>query len=806
MQLKQIFHRLGRQKDLTLISLGGLTLGYICFFLILSYCRYERSFDRFHKNGDNTYRVAYKRFNQEVMEYETANGFYPEGRYLQENVPSIVNHTTLARNYNLTIASESAGGQQVFFNEEKTYFASSSFLSVFSFPLLKGNPRDLDKPNTVFLTERAAQKYFGSADPIGRTLKVNGRDTYAVAGILQNPPSNTHLRFDFLFSLTTHLHKLGDWINNHWYGYDLFYTYIQLKEGADPASVQQMLPVMVEKNYGEQLKGASKRDEFFLQPLADIHLHSSLEWETEKPGNGEAIRILLYFSVFVLLITWINHINLTSAQSPGRAREVGVRKTLGASRGLVMGELAGQFAALPVLSLLAAALLLALASRLPAASAFFAPEVLTDAVFWGIIAAVAVAGILATSLLPALPLSRYLPADVLKGRLAPTFRNLFLRKALLGFQYVVSFILITGALLIHNQGTYLLNKDRGLDNSSVVAIRFPKVLDSTLDTKEQAALFRDKVRPLPWVKDYTAATDVPEQEIENFGSMYRRERGKVDEKAYFRVGADDNYFRFFKVRLVAGRFLSQDIKSDELGVVLNESAVKKLGYDRPEDVINLRVGSGKKERTVVGVVQDFHYRSIKVKPVATMFNYQQKGLSYFAVKLFPGDAQVREHLEVLRGIYGAQFPGNPFEYFFLEEAMKKDLRADLDFANIFGAFSLLSILISLTGLLGLVIISLNQSVKELGIRKVMGAGFGDIALLVAKKFAPPLAIALLVGIPASVWGFSWWISTYYIYHIPVSWHYFAVPTLFLTVLAVLVIAFQVYRVYHQKAIIALKYE
>lgn len=798
-----------RHKGLSLISMLGIILGHVVFFMIVSYAWYEKSYDKFHANANEVYRVSYSRYGQGTMEYNTANSFFPTGRYLKENCPAVANYTTVARNYNVTISSVDNKRQPFYFNEEKAYYASASFLSLFSYPVIAGDPKALDRPNTVFITQSIAKKYFGSRNAIGETIKVNGGTTYEVAGILKDMPPNTHLKFNFLFSLPTHINNLKGWIDitNHWYGYDLFYTYIQLKKGGDPSVVQKMLPVMVEKNYGDKLKGASERDIFAIQKVTDIHLYSNLEWETEKPGNGEAINILIGFAVFILLITWVNYINLSSSQAVERAREVGIRKTLGGSNKSVLLRFFVEIVSVNVASILITAVLLLAIYKLSAnASPVFPAEVYKDSYFWMLIAAVIILGITATALITAIMMARFNPIDVLKGKLVVTGQSLMLRKSLIAFQFIISFVLITGALIVYDQSVFLTKKDKGLDHSAVLSVKFPKILDPNSKPENLSYAFKEQLKGLKWVKDVTAATDMPEKEIETFGSMYRPEKGPTDEKAYFRIGVDDNYFKFFKVKLLAGRVFSKDMGSEDASIILNESAVQKLGFTTAAQVVGMKVKTRQNEdRKIIGVISDFNYRSVKVKPVATMFNYQQNN-SYFGIKLYGIDGDMKGRLAELNNIYAQIFPGNPFEYVFLDDAMKQDLQPDLDFARIFGAFSMISIVISLIGLLGLVIVDLDQRVKELGIRKVIGAGISDIMLLAMGKFSVPLGIALVVGIPMSVWGFSSWINSYYVYHISLNAYYFIIPALMLPLLAILVIAIQVFRVNRQKIILSLKCE
>ncbi len=804
---KSTFRLQKRQTGLSIVNTLGIVLGYSCFFLILTYTWHEKSFDGFHKNSANLYRLSYSRYDQGTLEYNTANTFYPCGRYLKENCPVVANYTTIARNYNITVSFNNSVGQPVFFNEDKSYFAPASFLSLFSFPLINGSAAALDAPGKVIITDAIAKKYFNNQDPIGRVIRVNGTAAYEIAGVLKDLPANTHLKFDFLFSMPTHLKELGNGIFNNW-GYDLFYTYLQLRPGTSPAAVEKMLPQMVEKNYGRELAASKEADFFKIQAVTDIHLHSNLEWETEKPGNGDAVNILTYFSIFVLLITWINQINLLSAQAIERAKEVGIRKTLGGSRWSIVWQFSAETTVVNIFSITIAACLLAAAYFLAGPSAVFSTEVYKSLNFWLVISAALLSGMVLTGLLPSLFLSGFKPVHVLKGKLAHNFEGLFLRKALIGFQFIVSFVLITGSLIVYNQGVFLMTKDRGLDNTSVIAIKFPKIPMSADEAREKSLVFKNEAGRLPWVKRFTMATDMPEHEIETFGGMYRPEAGSKDLKYYFRIGADENYFSFFKVKLLAGRFFSKDRLTDgSSSLILNEGAVKKLGYDNPLQVIGKIVkDDGGNQKTIIGVVKDFHYRSVKVKPVATMFNLQQDGLSYFGIKLKADSANSKEQVAELQRIYSNLFPGNPFDYFYLQDAMKKDLEADLDFARVFTLFSGMSVIISLTGLLGLVTVNLKQRVKELGVRKVIGASFNNIFLLVFKTMTAPLAIALLIGIPVSVWGFSAWIAKYYIYHIPISWYYFIVPAILLPLVSAMVIVVQVIKAYNQNIIRSLKCE
>lgn len=793
--LKQTIRNLLRRKGINLINLLGLVVGNLCFFLILTYVWYEKSYDGFHEGADRIYRLAYNRYSQGNRLWETANSYYPTGQYLHEHCPEVEAHTTISRNYNIIVSCITDKGEKVYFPEDKSYYASSSFFSIFSFPVLSGDIKELDKPNTVFITQQAALKYFGTTNALGKILMVNGRQTYTVAGILQNVPANTHLKFDFLFSFPTLVNQLGSWFLTSWGGLDYFYNFIRLKPGADPEKVKEQFPVMIADNHGKSLMEAGQSDEFFMQPLTRIHLYSNIEFETEKPGNGQAVTILGYFALFILLITWVNHINFSTAEAVDRAREVGIRKTMGSSRTGIIALVFTETLLLTLISIaLAALLLLNLYPVLPQSEMLFPTQVFHDSRFWLVAGLPLIAGIVLTSLIPAFTLARFNPVDVLKGRMQSSSHGLYLRKALLSFQFLVSFVLITGSLIVYKQGVYLLNRDMGIDQRSVLIIKSPRIFSSDSISGTLTSVFKEKISELSWVNDFTMATDMPGREIENYESLYRQALGPTDRKDYFRIGGDEAFFRFFKARLLAGRFFSSEFPSDRQALIINEGAMKKLGYNNPTEIVGQVVRRfNNSEAVVIGVVADFHYKSIKVKPVPTVFTFQDNNLSHVALRISSQSGNLSEQLDYIERIYNSLFPSNPFEFYFLDETVKSDLQPDLNFATLFGVFSALSIFISLTGLLGLVMIYMKQTTKEMGIRKALGAGFSDIYLLVAGKFLIPVSFALLVGIPISVWGFTTWITSYYLYHISIGWIYFVVPALLLPALAALIILTQVVR-------------
>ncbi len=791
--IKIAWRNLLRNKGFSAINILGLAIGMASAILILLWIQNEMSHDRFHEKRDRLYTANNRdKFNGEMWAWSQTSK--PLAGTLKQEYPEVEDAVRIGEapflftvgNKHLNMAG---------------YFTDPGFFNLFSFPLLEGNTKALNGRYNIVLTQKAAIKLFGNEDAMGKTVKIDSTDIFTVSGVLKDLPNNTGFDFEYLLPWS-YMTKIG--YDDHIWGNNSVETFILLKPGVSQASFDAKIK-NITINHNKD--GEKATTQVFTQLFSDAYLYHKAENGKFVGGRIERVKLFGIIAAFILLIACINFMNLSTARSEKRAKEVGIRKVLGSSKMQVLLKFATEAAIISSFCICLAAIALFTGYLLvPKPSPVFPVEIYHDARFWEVVFGLIVFGILLTSILPSLLISQFKPVQVLKGKLLITSQNLFLRKALIAFQFIVSFILITGSLIVYKQGNFLMNKSRGLDHTAVVAVKFPKVAANEDQVNRQTFVFREKVKAFNWVKDFTMTTDIPEREIETFGGMYRPQYGERDGKAYFRIGGDENYFRFFKIKLLAGRFFSKAMETDQTALILNESAVQKLGYQNPSQVIGLKVNGGKESKTIIGVVSDFHYRSVKVKPVATVFNYQKDGLSYFAVKLDPNDKLIKSHIGNLNALYNRLFPGNPFEYVFLDDAMKQDLEPDLNFARIFGIFSAISILISLIGLLGLVIVDLSQRVKELGIRKVIGAGFNDIFVLMMTKIAAPLVIALLVGIPLAAWGFSHWISGYYVYHIRLTAFYYLIPAILLPFLAALVILLQVAKVNRQKIISSLQHE
>lgn len=805
----KIFVRnLKKNELISAINLFGLTLGILSSLFIFEYVFYERSFDGYHEKGSRVCRVAYDRYQYGKLQWKTANSFYPTGNWLKENYSEVEDWAVLVRKYNLTISCENRVGDKVFYNETKTYYASTSLFNMFTIPLLEGGNSCLEQPNTVAISQFAAERYFGKTSPVGSILTVNNTEKYTVTAVYKNIPANSHLQTDFLFSLPTFVNTKPN-LNTNWRG-DLYHTYIQLAPGVDPEKFcHRALPDMIAKNYLADLNAKQIRDEYYLQPLPDIHLHSNIEWETEPPGNPKTTSILFGFAIFLLVVAWINYVNLVTAQSMERAREIGIRKINGAKKtGLVVQFLAEAF----LFNMMCLAITLILFSLINPLfkevtnirdfNLFFHPGFIRIGLL------IFLLGIVLSSIYPAFVLSSYKPLLVLKGKFKNSTQGQLFRKGLVTVQFIISIVLLIGTLVTFRQASYLMKKEMGVDYTSSLVVRAPRTADNAETRMNKLMLFKNRALELPEVKDFTFTSDIPGQEIINFFSGRRKGFDQNDGKAYFSIAADNRFVDFYKIKLLAGRNFHKDETYSQQTVLMNKLAMERFGYTNPEEAVDKIIVNGtNREWQVIGIVDDFYYKSIKTAPVPTVITLNDIPKTFLTLKLStmqPGS--FASLVSKLRTHYEATFPDQPFEYFSLNDKMLLDLKPDKTFGSVFTLFSVLAILIAVIGIIGLVLITINQNMKELGIRKALGAEISDVSDLLSKQMLAQFIIAMCTAIPLSYYGYEQWFLQTYIHHIQLNFWFFLIPAFIMSIVIFSVIFLLSLKVFRMKLSEVLQYE
>ena len=796
-----------KHKIVTTINIFGLTIGILSSLLIFEYVFFEQSFDDYHENGKQVYRIVYNRYQDEKLQWETANSLLPSGKWLKDNYNEVLDYATISRKYNITVSYENPVGDKVFFNEDKSYYSSSSIFNLFTIPLIEGSKSCLDQPNTVAISQHAAMKYFGNNNPLGKILTVNNTEKYTVTAMYRDIPANSHLKTDFLFSLPTYTSR-NQWIFTSW-SFDYFHTYVMLTPDTNYEEFcSRAMPDMVASNYHSRLESTNSRDEYFFQPIADIHLYSNIEYETEPPGNAKTTTILFGFAIFLLVVAWINYVNLVTAQSLDRAKEIGIKKINGVRRIGLVGQFISEAFIFNLLCLLITLILFA------AINPFFESltnirdfNLFTHPGFFTTGVLVFLSGILVSSIYPAIVLSSYKPITILKGKFKNSSEGMLFRKGLVTVQFIISICLLIGTLITFSQASLLMNKDMGVDYHSSLIIRSPRTNDDTEIRMNKLRLFKELAMKIPEVKDFTLSSDVPGEEINNWMSVKRKGFSEKDKKAYFQIGVDDHFIDFYKVRVLAGRKFHEHESSDQRTVLMNLSAMERLGYSNPEEAVGNVMVSGAKEWKIVGVVDDFHYKSIKVKAVPTIITLNNRIKQFVNLKLEDIDSKSYASLiPRLQSQYESIFPDQPFEYFSLNDRMIMDLKQDKTFVSVFILFAALAVLIAVIGIVGLILISINQNMKELGIRKALGAEMSDVNTLLSKQLLVQFGLALIMAVPFSYYGYKNWFLETYIYRIDLSSWFFVAPILLMSGVIFGVILVLSGYVYRMKTSDVLQYE
>lgn len=806
--LKIFVRNLKKHKLISAINLFGLTLGILSSLFIFEYVFYERSFDDFHEKGDRVCRVAYDRYQYEKLQWKTANSFYPTGKWLKDNYSEVEDWAVISRKYDITISYENPVGDKVFNNETKTYYASNSLFRLFTIPLLEGGSGCLEQPNTVAVSQRAAERYFGKENPIGKVITVNSTEKYTVTAVYQNIPTNSHLQTDFLFSLSTFTNSRST-LNTNW-AFDYFHTYILLAPGVDHNEFcKRALPDMIAKNYKDQLDASQTRDEFYLQPIPDIHLYSNIEYETEPPGNPKTMNILFGFAIFLLVVAWINYVNLITAQSMDRAREIGIKKINGARKSALVSQFLSEAFLFNLLCLISTLGLYFLINPLFKSitnigdfSLFLHKGFLRTGLL------VFLSGIVLSSIYPAWVLSSYKPVMVLKGKFKNSVQGIIFRKGLVTVQFVISIVLLIGTLVTFNQASYLMKKEMGVNFNSSLVIRAPRTADNQETRMNKLHLFKNLALEMPEVADFTFTSDIPGQEINNWFSGRRKGFDANDTKAYFNIAVDDQFMDFYKINLLTGRKFHKDETIDQRTVIMNKLAIERFGYPIPEDAVNQVIVNGPdREWVVVGVVDDFYYKSIKTEPVPTVITLDDRKKTFMTLRLDNMQtASFASLIPKLRTGYESIFPDQPFEYFSLDDKMRLDLKPDKTFASVFTLFSVLAILIAVIGIIGLVLITINQNLKEFGIRKALGAELGDMSGLLSKQLMVQFILAMLIAIPLSFYGYKNWFLSTYIHRIDMNIWFFILPVAVMSLVIFSVIFLLSVRVFRLKTAEVLQYE
>ncbi|MBN1271044.1 MAG: ABC transporter permease [Candidatus Aminicenantes bacterium] len=781
---------LHKNKGYALINISGLAVGMACFILILTYIRFETSFDRFHEKAGNIYRIIQKASNQgdAVTSYSTGTSELL-GPALVEDIPEIVRASRIVDNW-LDKAVLHLGDKTFLQNG---LFADNNFLKIFSFPLVHGDFHTaLEKPGSVILTESTAQKFFENGQALGKMISLRLRNNnydLQVAGIMEDVPMNSHLQFDFLVSeQTLRAEKRLRWMYGTW---DIgnFTTYVELAKGHPFENTEKKFPSFIKKHHPGM-------DPLYLQPLKDIHLKSNLERESATKYEIRQVYLFTSIAFIILMIACINTMNLATARSFSRTREIGMRKVTGADRSQLFRQFMSESFLVTFISLLMSLFLVRL--FLPRFQMLTGVDLHVDvlntpSLFLIVLVTFSLTAVL-SGIYPALVLSSLPPLSVFREFQTSGKKGSLIRNVLVVVQFSSAVILIAVTLVVISQLNFIRNKNLGFDREHVVV--FP-LLEK--ETRNKAEAMQNALLQYPEVLDVTAsdglAIDIRSRLL---GLKLKSDQGTDVKMELCFDYVDEHFLNVFKIKLVQGRNLSSRIGSDKNGILLNETAVKHLGWRNPIGKI-LTIFRGKHE--VIGIVKDFHFASLhkKIEPMALLYS---RG-SNIAVRFKPGNAQQR--ISLLKDVFKKHSSTQPFTYFFLDESYNNLYKKEQRTAELFALFAVLSIFISCLGLLGIASFSVEQRTKEIGIRKVLGASLQSIVGLLMKDSVRMVLIANIFALPIAVYAAHLWLQDFS-YRIRLPLGVFFLASFLALLLAALVTVLQSLRPASADPVETLRYE
>jgi putative ABC transport system permease protein len=772
--LKIAFRNLWRHRVFSFINIMGLTVGMAACFLIFLYIRFELSYDSFHTKADRIYRV--------VSDIKTPTEVINAGGPSWAAPPNIKDEFAEVESFVRTTGDNLLIRKgDVKFQEENALWADSSLFKIFDFKLLKGNPQTaLKEPFSVVFSETSAKKYFGDKDPMGQTLLITGDGLPAtVTGVMKDIPENSQIKADMVLSMTTITKQWNKSLDSQWGNYGA-QAYILLKPGTNAKNLQGKFPAFLERRNGTEMKKSQMYATLLLEPLRDVYLRSTRNGS--KTGNINNVYIFAIVAIFILLIACINFVNLTTARSAERAKEVGIRKVVGAAKTQLARQFIGESIIICLIAFMLAVLLSAI--FLPSFNQL-AGKTISDGifehgqyVFYLFLAAIGI-GLLA-GIYPAFVLSSFKPVIVLKGRFATGNRGILLRKGLVVAQFSISVALIIGTIVVYNQMNYMRSRDLGFSKDQMM------VMDTNGDPGKEA--FRQAITGIPAVKATAMSSSVPGSGNPGAYSEIENKKGELQIANLDLYYVDFDYINLFKIKMAAGRPFSKDFMTDTTqAMILNEAAVKMFGYSSPQQAIGRRFKQWGREGKIIGVTKDFHFRALQepIKPLS--MRIEPGGSNLVSVNI--AAANLPATIAAIENKWKTLIPNRPFSYFFLDEYFNKQYRGEEKFGKLFLNFAILAIFISCLGLLGLASYSTMQRTKEIGIRKVMGASVKGIINLLSKEFLTLVVLSFFIAMPVAWYFMHAWLKDF-AYRTDISWWVFVLAGILALLIAITTVSFQ----------------
>ncbi len=791
--LKVAWRNLLKNKTFSLINIAGLAIGLSCFMLISLYVLDELSFDRYHEKAGRIYRI-HSDISIGGTELRLAVVSDPMGATLKKDYPVVEQFTRI---YAYSGSKFLKKGTE-YINETDAVYVDSTFFDVFSFPAVAGNLHNaLDEPNTMVISESAAKKYFGTTDVIGKIIEegVSDKTSYKITAVIEDMPKNGHFRFDFLMSMDNVDYPFGNYLSHN------FHTYLLLKNGADIRNFEKYFDEFTERYQFPQAKAvmqissmkefekAGNQLKYMLAPLTDIHLTSDRMGELKNNGNIQYVYVFSAVAIFVLLIACINFMNLSTARSAKRSKEVGIRKVLGTERITLIRQFITESTLTSYLSFFIALGLTSLA--IPYFNGISAKEFELGSLFTPsflpiLILLPLVVGFLA-GYYPAFSLSSFKPIEVLKGKISSGVRKSNMRNVLVIFQFTTSIILIIGTLIIYRQLNFIQTTKVGFNKEQMLIIKGTSAL------RDSQGAFMEEVKRMSGVKSGSNAGYIPVGNSARSDYTYSKDP-VMDAKNSFNMQSwniDYDYIDNMGMEFISGRNFSREFGGDSARMIINESTAKLLGYENPvgKKIYSMNDDNEGTNYEIIGVVKNFHFESLKKNVGPLSFRL---GRSDWEMGFRVHTANMPGLISDIESLWRKMAPGMPFQYTFMDQSFDDMYREEQRIGKVALSFAVLTILIACLGLFGLVTYMAEQRTKEIGIRKVLGASVFNVTAMISKEFIKLVLIALLIASPVAYFVMKFWLQEF-AYRISISWWIFAVTGVLTLVIALLTVSSQSIR-------------
>lgn len=769
--IKISLRRIWKELSFSALSIAGLSLATVSCTIILLYVGYERSFDNFRST--DVYRVTYHGFENNVETGKSAQVVPALAPAMKQDIPEVKSAVRLTHTRHFMSDPVMQYGNNKF-RESRIYFADDGLLSMLSYQMISGSAETaLARTDQVAISKSVAEKYFGSEDPLGKTLTFHrgerGPKEIVVTGVFEDVPLNSHFHSDFVVSFPT----LGFDLDHDW-DWGNFYTYVQVEEGVEGETVQSKITDLLDKHIGKFISESAAegyRIEFLLQPIQSIHLESKLWGELEVNGDSRTVMFLTIIAIFILVIAWINYINFAIARSSANRKEISIRKINGSSRLQLIAQLLTDSAiinlfavGISIIVIQAGLPILKSLIGIPADIAFGWESGLT-------LTGIFLMGTLCSGLYPAIFISRLNPVSILKSKISRSAINLNLNKALIVFQFTASIVLIIGTITVFRQLTFMRDQELGLNLEQTLIVKGPAVKDSTYQST--LSFFENETKMISGVSAFAVSSSIPGEEL-HWGRGYSRKDDPQNSIGSSIVAIDENFFDLFGATFSAGKNYPDGTSTWQDAIIINETAAKELGYSDASmaiDQIIIWHENGKDlPKTVIGVVKDFNQQSLrkKVEPIVftlKKYVYAPWAGEYYSFKVNSKD--VKASIAGIEKVWATIYPQNPFDYFFLDEYFNAQYKNDDQFGKVFTIFSTMAIFIASLGLFGLTAYMTAARTKEIGVRKVLGSSTFQLVRLLSVDYLKLIVMAFIIACPIAMMLMDEWLSQF-AYRIPLS--------------------------------------